>query len=99
MTAAAARGEDALHYIGAMESDTPLPQLDQLATPLVWACARGLIAGVNPAFCRWLGISARRLAGQPLVALEAHGEVLAQFIARNQADRLRLDRLALALPG
>jgi two-component system nitrogen regulation sensor histidine kinase GlnL len=99
MTAAAARVDEALHYIGAMETDDTAPPPDQLATPLAWTCAQGLIAGINPAFCRWLGVSQRRLLGQPLAALEVQGDVLSHFIARNQADQLRLDRLALAVPG
>ncbi|MET3008720.1 ATP-binding protein [Stenotrophomonas koreensis] len=79
-------------------SDAP-PDLEQLATPLAWAGADGNVRGVNPAFVRWLGVSARRLIGLPLSALEAQGQVLAHFMARDQADLLRLDRLALALPG
>ena len=90
---------DAVHYIGAMESAAVAPELEQLATPVAWATPDGYIAGVNPAFCRWLGISARRLIGQPLASLESEGQVLSQFIARAQADLLRLDRLALSLPG
>ena len=70
-----------------------------MATPLAWAGADGNVRGVNPAFVRWLGVSARRLIGLPLSALEAQGQVLAHFMARDQADLLRLDRLALALPG
>ncbi|MBB1115991.1 PAS domain-containing protein [Stenotrophomonas sp. W1S232] len=79
-------------------SDAP-PDLEQLATPLAWAGPDGNVRGVNPAFVRWLGVSARRLIGLPLSALEAQGQVLAHFMARDQADLLRLDRLALALPG
>lgn len=75
------------------------PGIDQLSTPLAWTAADGVVCGVNPALVRWLGVSARRLLGLPLPALEAQGEVLAQFIARGQGDLLRLDRLALALPG
>ena len=75
------------------------PLLHQLATPVAWADAQGRIAGVNPAFCRWLGVSARRVLALPLPALESEGEVLAHFMQRDQADQLRLDRLALALPG
>ena len=70
-----------------------------MATPLAWAGPDGNVRGVNPAFVRWLGVSARRLIGLPLSALEAQGQVLAHFMARDQADLLRLDRLALALPG
>lgn len=82
-----------------MEPTAASPALDQLATPVAWTHPDGRIAGVNPAFCRWLGLSARRLLGQPLAALEAEGRVLAQFMARDQADLLRLDRIGVALPG
>ncbi len=88
-----------MHYIGAMTASDGPPDLEQLATPLAWAGPDGNVRGVNPAFVRWLGVSARRLIGLPLSALEAQGQVLAHFMARDQADLLRLDRLALALPG
>jgi two-component system nitrogen regulation sensor histidine kinase GlnL len=76
---------------------SPTPEL--LATPLVWCGADGRIQGANPAFCRWLGVSVRRLLGQPLVSLEAQGEVLAQRLANPATDMSRLPRLTLALPG
>lgn len=88
-----------LHYIGAMNSPSPPPDLHHLGTPVAWADAQGRIVGCNPAFARWLGVSGRRLVGQPLVALEAHGEALANFLARDERDSLRLHRLVLALPG
>jgi len=78
---------------------SPLPVIEQLGTPVAWADAEGRIAGCNPAFARWLGVSVRRLVGQPLAALEAQGEALAHFLARDERDSLRLNRLALALPG
>jgi len=64
-----------------------------------WADPQGCIVGCNPAFVRWLGVSARRIVGQPLAALEAQGEALAHFLARDERDSLRLHRLALALAG
>lgn len=76
---------------------SPSPEL--LATPLVWSGVDGRIQGANPAFCRWLGVSVRRLLGQPLVSLEAQGEVLAQRLANPATDLTRLPRLTLALPG
>ena len=75
------------------------PSPDLLATPLVWSGVDGRIRGANPAFCRWLGVSVRRLLGQPLVSLEAQGEVLAQRLANPATDLTRLPRLTLALPG
>ena len=44
-------------------TDPAPPVADSLATPLAWADADGVIAGCNPAFASWLGVSARRLAG------------------------------------
>ncbi|MGE8213374.1 MAG: two-component system sensor histidine kinase NtrB [Stenotrophomonas sp.] len=76
---------------------SPTPEM--LATPLVWSGADGRIQGANPAFCRWLGVSVRRLLGQPLVSLEAQGEALAQRLANPANDMSRLPRLTLALPG
>jgi len=76
---------------------SPTPEL--LATPLVWSGVDGRIQGANPAFCRWLGVSVRRLLGQPLVSLEAQGEALAQRLANPATDMTRLPRLTLALPG
>lgn len=76
---------------------SPSPEL--LATPLVWSGVDGRIQGANPAFCRWLGVSVRRLLGQPLVSLEAQGEALAQRLANPATDMTRLPRLTLALPG
>ena len=81
-----------------MSDPAPPPSLDALGTPLAWAGPDGRIAGCNPAFARWLGVSGRRLLGQPLAALEVQGEALAHFLARDERDSLRLNRLALALP-
>lgn len=80
------------------------PTTDVLSTPVAWADGKGLIAGVNPAFARWLGVSARRLRGQPLAALETEGDAMARHLGSHfeQArvrDGLRLPRLALGLPG
>lgn len=86
-----------LHYIGAMT--TPAPTSEQLATPLAWTLPDGRIAGATPAFCRWLGVSVRRLLGQPLASLEVQGEALAAHLASGSTETTRLPRLALALPG
>ena len=75
------------------------PSPDLMATPLVWSGVDGRIQGANPAFCRWLGVSVRRLLGQPLVSLEAQGEALAQRLGNPASDMTRLPRLTLALPG
>lgn len=75
------------------------PSLELLATPLVWSDADGCIQGANPAFCRWLGVSVRRLLGQPLVSLEAQGERLAGQLDQADAEAMHLPRLVLALPG
>jgi len=75
------------------------PTLEALGTPVAWADPHGRIMGCNPAFARWMGVSGRRLIGQPLAALESQGEALAHFLARDERDSLRLHRLALAMPG
>lgn len=79
-------------------TDSP-PPLDALGTPLVWADAQGRVLGCNPAFARWLGLSARRLLGQPLAALEIRGDALARFLDNRERDVLRLHRMALGPPG
>jgi two-component system nitrogen regulation sensor histidine kinase GlnL len=84
---------------------SPDPGLDALNTPLAWVDAGGSILGVNSAFARWLGVSARRLLGQPLAALEVDGDAMARLFdnvaPQNRPDRdvLRLRRMALGLPG
>ena len=81
------------------------PGLGALSTPLAWVDARGRILGVNPAFARWLGVSARRLQGHPLAALEVDGDAMARLFDntasadRPERDVLRLRRMALGLPG
>lgn len=85
----------------------PLPATDVLRTAVAWADAAGQILGVNPAFARWLGVSARRLIGQPLAALEMDGDAMARLFDSQRVqdpldmdrDVLRLHRIALGLPG
>ncbi|MGH8032349.1 MAG: PAS domain-containing sensor histidine kinase, partial [Luteimonas sp.] len=73
---------------------------DQLSTPLVLADDEGGIETVNVAFARWLGISAKRLPGMPLAALELGGDALARCIREGGArDMVRLRRLAMAFPS
>lgn len=76
------------------------PAVDQLATPLAWTDAQGVLLGANPALARWLGVGQRRLPGVPLPALEADGQRLADWF-RSLPDRepARLRRVALAFPG
>ncbi|HBN54325.1 MAG TPA: PAS domain-containing sensor histidine kinase, partial [Stenotrophomonas sp.] len=79
---------------------TSMPTVETMATPLAWATPDGRIAGANPAFCRWLGVSVRRLLGQPLASLENQGEALAERLAQaGAADAVRLSRLGVARPG
>lgn len=70
-----------------------------MGTPVAWADGDGRIAGVNPAFARWLGVSARRLHGLPLAALEVEGQALARFLDSDERDLLRLHQIALGIPG
>ena len=85
------------------------PTTDALSTAVAWADAAGVILGVNPAFARWLGVSARRLLGQPLAALERDGDAMARLFQEksacdsdadvNERAVLRLQRMVLGLPG
>ena len=75
------------------------PTTDALSTPVAWADTDGLILGLNPAFARWLGVSTRRLIGQPLAALEIEGDAMARFLDNTDRDVLRLHRMALGMPG
>ena len=76
------------------------PALDVLATPLAWTQADGRILGCNPAFARWLGVGARRLAGQPLASLEVQGKALAEALQLEPDAAPRLHRrIAFAVPG
>jgi two-component system nitrogen regulation sensor histidine kinase GlnL len=82
----------------------PTPELEHLTTPVVWADADGRIEGSNTAFARWLGVSVRRLHGQPLAALEQGSELLRRALAADAGDAddispLRLRRIALAYLG
>lgn len=76
------------------------PLLDDLATPLAWTDQDGRIEGCNLAFARWLAVSARRLPGQPLVALEQGGDRLRAALQDEPAQGpRRLRRVALAYLG
>lgn len=80
----------------------PSPDLDHLATPVAWADASGHIQGSNTAFARWLGISARRLVGQPLPALELDGDALQRALHPLDAATIapvHLRRITLACLG
>lgn len=83
-----------------MPAASPWPDVDDLTTPLAWADGAGVLAGCNPAFAHWLGVSARRLPGQPLAALEQGGELLRRALAAAPDNGpVRLRRIALAYPG
>lgn len=86
-----------------MSSPDPILVLEPgpgaLNTPVAWTDADGLLAGVNPAFARWMGVGARRLLGQPLAALETDGDALQRAFRNSEHEVLRLHRLALGLPG
>jgi two-component system nitrogen regulation sensor histidine kinase GlnL len=80
------------------------PTTDVLSTAVAWTDADGNLLGVNPAFARWLGVSARRLLGQPLAALEMDGDAMTRLFQKKPAhdrdrDVLRLQRMVLGLPG
>jgi two-component system, NtrC family, nitrogen regulation sensor histidine kinase GlnL len=76
------------------------PAFDLLSTPIAVADGEQLLAGGNLAFARWLGVSARRLPGLPLAALDVDGDALAAATASaGDRDFIRLQRAALAFPG
>ena len=80
------------------------PAAEVLSTAVAWADAEGNLLGVNPAFARWMGVSARRLQGQSLAALEMDGDAMARFLRKqslqdSDSDVLRLQRMTLGLPG
>lgn len=83
-----------------MPPETDTPDLDSLSTPVLAIGADGVVVAANPACAHWLGISARRLPGLPLAALEFEGDALSRLTAAGlpQASA-RLARLALAFPG
>ena len=77
------------------------PAIEQLATPVAWGDAEGIVRGCNPAFARWLGVGQRRLLGLPLASLEAQGERIQAWMGERDAASPppRLSRVAMALPG
>jgi two-component system nitrogen regulation sensor histidine kinase GlnL len=81
-------------------AESAAPTFDELTTPLAWTGADGRVAGANAAFGHWLGISPRRLPGQPLAALERGSDLLRDALAGDPGTGpLRLRRVALAFPG
>ncbi|PKM07372.1 MAG: PAS domain-containing sensor histidine kinase [Gammaproteobacteria bacterium HGW-Gammaproteobacteria-7] len=73
------------------------PALDDLATPVLWAGPDGRIRGCNFAFANWLGVSARRLSGQPLTLLGGDDGQFAALLARlpDQTEPLRARHVRL----
>ena len=77
------------------------PEIAQLSTPIAWLDDVGRVAGCNPAFAHWLGVSARRLIGVPLADLDAEGDRLATLLKRlpEHGNGLRIHRARLAFAG
>lgn len=75
----------------------PGPLLDQLATPVVVLDRGQRIRWVNPAFARWLGLSARRFIEQPLAALNAEPAELRSLLERaaGSGEPVRAQRVRL----
>ncbi len=84
-----------MHYNGAMRA------YDELATPLAWTDAAGMVIGCNPAFASWLGVSQRRVIGTALVGLDAESGRIAGLLDRLPEDGapLRARRLRLQAMG
>jgi two-component system nitrogen regulation sensor histidine kinase GlnL len=72
-----------------------------LATPLAWLGADAALAGCNPAFASWLGVSARRLQGLALGELDVEVDRLQPLLGQLPAGGLplRVHRARLAFPG
>src|SRR5580658_2842554 len=79
----------------------PAPTLEALVTPVAWTDREGRILGCNPAFARWLGVSARRLDAQSIASLDAEEVRLTEQVARLGVDHepVRLRRMRLRVPG
>lgn len=73
------------------------PDLDSLATPLLWFGEVAQVVGCNAAAARWLGMSPRRLRGMPLGELDGEGERLVALVERVEAgaDPVRVRRACL----
>lgn len=83
-------------------TDVTVPALDTLATPLAWLDAGAHVVGCNAAFARWLGVSARRLAGIALDQLDAEAGRLRDLLERlgdGVDEPVRARRVRLRLPG
>ncbi|MBL8273186.1 MAG: PAS domain-containing protein, partial [Xanthomonadales bacterium] len=76
---------------------SPGQVLEQLATPIVVLDRELRIRWVNPAFARWLGLSARRFVQQALSALNADPAELAGLLERAgaSAEPVRAQRVRL----
>ncbi|BCT92290.1 two-component system sensor protein [Lysobacter helvus] len=72
---------------------------DLLTTPIAWTGADGRVEGANAACARWLGVSAKRLMGVPLAALEFEGDAFARALSDPALEGARLRRIPLAFPG
>ena len=59
------------------------PATDLLSTAVAWTDAKGMILGVNPAFARWMGVSARRLLGQSLAIMETDGDAMTRLFSNS----------------
>jgi nitrogen-specific signal transduction histidine kinase len=72
-----------------------------LATPVAWLAPDGALAGCNPAFASWLGVSARRLQAMALADLDVEVDRLQPLLGQLPAGGgpLRVHRARLAFPG
>lgn len=78
------------------------PDLDTLATPLCWIDGAQRIVGINAAFARWFGVSARRMLGLALTELDGeHGRLHDLLLRLDDGvdEPLRARRVRLRLPG
>jgi two-component system nitrogen regulation sensor histidine kinase GlnL len=77
------------------------PELDALATPVARLGPDACVHSCNTAFASWLGVSVRRLQGQPLDGLDVEAGRLSALLTRLPAngEPLRVHRARLAFPG
>lgn len=76
-------------------------ELDNLATPVARLDAGAILVDCNTAFASWMGVSARRLQGQALDALDVESGRLLALVQRLAAngEPVRAHRARMGFPG
>ena len=84
-----------LHYYGAM--DSLFTNAEQLATPILWVDATGIIVDRNSAFSSWLALGKRRVVGLSLSQIDQEAPRLLNLCERNNAPHARIQAQRLHL--